>query len=51
MSDLQTHLGRWAPDKMIFGYESTGAETLCRDMRDRNSRSPLSYSPPDLPSL
>ena len=39
MAELPPHLGRWAPDKMNFGYESTGAETLFRDMRDPNSRS------------
>lgn len=39
MSELPPHLGRWARDKMNFGYESTGAETLFRDLRDPNSRS------------
>ena len=39
MRDLPSHLGRWAPDRLVFGYESAGVETLFRDMRDPNSRS------------
>ena len=39
MRELPTHLGRWANDRLIFGYESTGVETQFRDLRDPNSRS------------
>ena len=39
MRELPGHLGRWATDRLVFGYESTGVETLFRDLRDPNSRS------------
>ncbi len=39
MQELPAHLGRWANDRLVFGYESTGVETLFRDMRDPNSSS------------
>jgi len=39
ISGLPKHLGRWSTDHLVFGYESTGTETLFRDMRDPNSRS------------
>ena len=44
IAGLPKHLGRWAPDHLAFGYESTGAETLFRDMRDPNSRSRNVYT-------
>lgn len=39
MRELPAHLGRWAANRLVFGYESTGVETLFRDMRDPNSSS------------
>jgi type I restriction enzyme R subunit len=38
MQKLPSHLARWA-DNLIFDYESTGDETLFRDMRDPKPRS------------
>jgi type I restriction enzyme R subunit len=39
MNGLPAHLRGWAGDRLVFGYESTGIETLFRDVRDPNSRS------------
>ena len=38
MAQLPPHLASWAPE-LIFDYESTGDETLFRDMRDPSPRS------------
>lgn len=38
MSKLPDHLARWR-DILVFDYESTGIETLFRDMRDPHPRS------------
>lgn len=38
MAVLPSHLQGWAPN-LLFDYESTGAETLFRDMRDPHPRS------------
>lgn len=38
MLKTQEHLARWS-DQLIFGYESTGSETLFRDTRDPKPRS------------
>jgi len=38
MAGLPSHLQSWAPN-LIFDYESTGAETLFRDLRDPDPRS------------
>jgi type I restriction enzyme R subunit len=38
MLGLPDHLSRWA-DQLVFDYESTGEETLFRDMRDPKPRS------------
>lgn len=38
MDKLPDHLAKWA-DNLIFDYESTGIETLFRDMRDPQPRS------------
>jgi len=38
MERLPEHLARWA-DTLLFDYESTGEETLFRDVRDPDARS------------
>ncbi len=38
MSALPRHLASWAPN-LVFDYESTGDETIFRDVRDPNARS------------
>lgn len=38
MSKLPEHLARWG-DELLLDYESTGSETIFRDMRDPNPRS------------
>lgn len=38
MAALPTHLAKWQP-QLVFDYESTGEETLFRDMRDPSPRS------------
>jgi len=38
MGKLPDHLARWQ-DSLVFDYESTGTETLFRDMRDPHPRS------------
>ena len=38
MAGLPAHLASWAPN-LLFDYESTGTETLFRDMRDPEPRS------------
>lgn len=38
MAQVPDHLARWA-DSLLLDYESTGAETIFRDMRDPNPRS------------
>ncbi len=43
MEQLPKHLARWA-DNLIFDYESTGTETLFRDVRDPKPRSRRVFS-------